>query len=206
MSDEQQLMRRGDPLDPAGPGGGAEYAELLAAFRVLQNQFAGAAMPPAVEAEIAAELAGINARMAAYVRPEASRIDGRRPDLPGRGSPLLPEMWLEETEAGIVRGSVTFGRFYLGVNGAAHGGTPPLVFDDVLGRAASMGPNGLVRTAFLKLDYRKITPVGVPLRIEAGLDEVDGRKRWVSGQLLDQQGTVLVDASALFLELLPGQP
>ena len=47
-----------------------------------------------------------------------------------------PFVWYDESE-GHVRGRVVFRPFHLGGNGAAHGGTLPLLFDDVLGRLAN---------------------------------------------------------------------
>jgi hypothetical protein len=186
--------------------GGAAYGPLLESFRLLQDRFSGAALPEDVERQLAAEIDALNERLLSYQVPEAARIDARRPDLPGRGSPVLPPFVLTEWTDRTVTGHVTFRRFHLGGNGAAHGGTQPLVFDDVLGRAANHGFDAIARTGFLTVNYRKITPIGVQLQLEASVDKVDGRKRWASGRLLDDSGTVLCDANGLFIELLPGQP
>jgi predicted thioesterase len=79
------------------------------------------------------------------------------------------------------------------------------LFDDVLGRLANSVGGTIGRTASLKVNYRKITPIGVELQVEATVDRIEGRKRWVSARLLDQ-GTLIADAEGLFVELLPGQP
>jgi acyl-coenzyme A thioesterase PaaI-like protein len=104
-----------------------------------------------------------------------------------------------------IHGRTSFRAFHLGGNGAAHGGTLPLLFDDVMGRIANSGSRAVARTAYLHVNYRKVTPIGVELEVEAKVDRIEGRKRWVTGRLL-QDGTVLADAEALFVELLPGQP
>jgi len=98
-----------------------------------------------------------------------------------------------------------FRPFHLGGNGAAHGGTLPLLFDDVLGRLANSVGGGIGRTAYLTVNYRKITPIGVELQVDGTVDRVEGRKRWVSARLHDG-GTMIADAEGLFVELLPGQP
>jgi acyl-coenzyme A thioesterase PaaI-like protein len=101
---------------------------------------------------------------------------------------------------------VRFTRFFLGGNGAAHGGSQPVVFDDLLGRCVNNFQKGVARTAFLKVNYRAITPIDVDLTAEVSVDRVEGRKRWCSGRIIDQAGTVLCDCEALFIALLPGQP
>ena len=85
---------------------------------------------------------------------------GTRLDLPGRGHPLLLPFVAEEWTESAVRGRVVFSRIYLGGNGAAHGGTVPLLFDEVLGRLNSSGGRTVGRTAYLHVNYRHITPIG----------------------------------------------
>lgn len=75
----------------------------------------------------------------------------------------------------------------------------PLTFDEVLGRLANSGERPTVRTGYITVNYRVITRIGVEHRI-------DGRKRWVTGRLLDPAGMVVSDAEGLFVELRPGQP
>ncbi|MBB5160612.1 hypothetical protein [Mycobacterium sp. AZCC_0083] len=50
-----------------------------------------------------------------------------------------------------------------------------------------------------------MTPIGRRLELDATLDRVEGRKRFVSGRLRDGTATV-ADAEGLFVELFPGQP
>jgi acyl-coenzyme A thioesterase PaaI-like protein len=100
---------------------------------------------------------------------------------------------------------VTFRRFHLGGNAAAHGGTLPLLFDDVLGKVANYQQVTLARTVDLQIRYRRITPIGTELRLDARLESVEGRKRSATGTLTDAAGLLLVEARGLFVELLPGQ-
>jgi acyl-coenzyme A thioesterase PaaI-like protein len=146
---------------------------------------------------------------AKLLRPWLSNDDqqpsGNRPDLPGLGSPLLIPFTPTVRSDLSVEGVVRFHSFHIGGKGAAHGGTLPLLFDEVLGRLACGGVKGVSRTAFLKVNYRAPTPVGIDLRVEATIDTIDGRKRWVTGRLFHGD-TLLADADSLFIELLPGQP
>ena len=191
---------------PTAPRGGAEFAALHTAQRLLQDRLAGAALPPHLARELTAQLLDVADRLAAHQMSEPDRIDGWRPDLPGRGHPLLPPYFIDSETESTLTGHVTFTRFYLGGNGAAHGGSHPLLFDDVLGRVMNHSQPGVSRTAFLTVNYRRVTPLDVELRFEASRDRVEGRKRWGSARLFDQEGTLLSDAESLFLALLPGQP
>jgi acyl-coenzyme A thioesterase PaaI-like protein len=191
---------------PRGPRGGVEFAELHVAQRLLQDRLTGAALPPDVAKELTAQLVGICDRLAAHQVPEPDRVDGWRPDLPGRGHPLLPAYFIDGETDTTITGHVTFTRFYLGGNGAAHGGAHPLLFDDVFGRVMNHHQPGVARTAYLKVNYRRVTPLDVQLRFDASCDRVEGRKRWGTARLYDPEGNVVSDADALFLQLLPGQP
>lgn len=194
------------PQPTEQPRGGPEFAALHATQRLLQDRLAGAALPPDLAMDIDAQLRSIADVLAAHQMAEPDRIDGWRPDLPGRGHPLLPPYVIDEDEETQLAGRVTFTRFYLGGNGAAHGGSHPLLFDDVLGRVMNHRQPGVSRTAFLKVNYRAVTPLDVELRWEASRDRVEGRKRWGSARLLSPTGELLSDAESLFLQLLPGQP
>jgi hypothetical protein len=195
-----------DDLAPVGgPRGGAEFAELHIAQRLLQDRLTGAALPPEIAKELTEQLLDICDLLAEHQMAEPDRVDGWRPDLPGRGHALLPPYFIDEETDSTLSGRVTFTRFYLGGNGAAHGGSHPLLFDDLLGRVMNRHQPGVCRTAYLTVNYRRVTPVDVQLRFEASRDRVDGRKRWGSARLFDGSGNVLSDADGLFIQLLPGQ-
>lgn len=185
--------------------GSPEYLQLLLAQRALQDQLAAATPPPEVAVRLSALLREAGDLLANYQVPEADRWDGWQFDQPGRGMPVLPPFVLDAADESSLRGRVTFGRFYLGGNGAVHGGAPPLLFDDIMGRLANHGYPSVARTAFLKVNYRRITPIDVELTFDVTRDLVEGRKRWVTGRLYNPANEVVCDAEGLFLQLLPGQ-
>lgn len=185
--------------------GGAAFARLLAAQRLVQDRLTGASLPDEVADDIAERLEELCAELEPHQVRELDRVDGWRPDLPGRGMALLPPFTIDEEADGLLRGRVSFTRFHLGGNGAAHGGTHPLLFDDLFGRVANHHQDGVARTASLTVDYRRVTPVGVELHFDCTLDRIDGRKRYCSGRLTSADGRLLSEASALFLRLMPGQ-
>lgn len=191
--------------EAASTPGGASFAALIATLREVQDLVNGSAPPEEEMVAATASLRSVVGVLEPWVAPEAVVPAGKRPDLPGRGHSLLPPFVPDEQSDISIRGSVRFTRFYLGGNGAAHGGTIPLLFDDVLGRLGNSGGRPRARTAFLHVNYRRITPIGPLLRIEATIDREEGRKRYASGRLLHGD-ELLADAEGLFVVLRPGQP
>lgn len=185
--------------------GGAGYAELITATREYLDALAAANVASDDSAKVAALLQQATAELQHFAAAEDVAPIGTRLDLPGRGHPLLLPFVVDEWTESTVRGHVVFGRFHLGGNGAAHGGTLPLLFDEVMGRLNSGGGRTVGRTAYLHVNYRNITPIGRELQLEASLDRIEGRKRFITGRLRDGD-TLVADAEGLFVELLPGQP
>jgi acyl-coenzyme A thioesterase PaaI-like protein len=108
---------------------------------------------------------------------------------------LLPPVVRRPAERGVL-GTVTFTDAHLGAGAAVHGGQVTLLFDEVLGGVAATA--GDSRTVSLTVQFRSLTPVGVPLVIEGWVERVDGRKISVRGRLLDDD-RVCADAEALFV-------
>lgn len=192
--------------EPGPPRGGDAFAALHLAQRRFNDLLSGAAPSDDLVERITAELASFADELVEQQVREGLRLDGWRGDLPGRGHPFLPPYTITAETDTTLTATVRFTRFYLGGNGAAHGGSQPTVFDDLLGRCVNNAQEGVARTAFLKVNYRKITPIDVDLTAEVSVDRVEGRKRWCSGRMWDPSGELLCDCEALFLALLPGQP
>ncbi|HEV7193795.1 MAG TPA: hotdog domain-containing protein [Jatrophihabitantaceae bacterium] len=191
----------------AHPRGGDAYADLLAANRSLQDALSGASLPDDEIVNVTEQIERLTAVLSRYQVPESQRVDGWRLDLPGRGHPLLPPFVIEHEADGAMRGHVTFTRFYLGGNGAAHGGATPLLFDDLLGKVVNFNHrDGVARTAYLTVNYRSIARIGERLLFDAGVDKVEGRKIWGSARLTTEDGTAVADGEGLFIRLRPGQP
>jgi acyl-coenzyme A thioesterase PaaI-like protein len=94
----------------------------------------------------------------------------------------------------------------VGGNMAVHGGVIPLFFDWHFGMIVSAAGRANSRTAYLHVDYRKITPIDEPLVSRGRIDTIDERKAIVSGTMTDSDGTLLSEASGLMIRLLPHQP
>lgn len=180
------------------------FSAMIDALRTLQNVVTGSRPPAEVVQESTRQLTELARQLAKYPVDERDQIAGHLASTPGRGQALTPPIQLDEVAPGRVGGHVTFGRFYLGGNGAVHGGALPLVFDELLGRLANTGRTP-ARTAYLHVNYRNVTPIETRLTVEAHLESEAGRKRLLRA-VLRHGDTVCADAEALFVALRPGQP
>jgi len=182
-----------------------EFIAMIDALRVAQDTITGARAPEDVVRKVRENLEEVSRLLEPFTVPEWEQVTGHL-KVPGRGQTFSPAFDVDEQDEQHVRGRVSFGRYYLGGNGAVHGGALPLFFDEVLGRLANTGGRGQSRTAYLHVNFRKITPVGPELRFEGKFDREEGRKRYLTGTLHDPVGDLTADAEGLFVALLPGQP
>lgn len=199
-----------DTGQPSYPGTdpqdyGLAYGRLTAALSGFLDDLAEALPDPALVAELTAQLEGWSGKLQPLAVPEAERPFGRRTDLDGRGQSMSPTIVVTGVEPDRVTGTVRFGPYYLGGNGAAHGGTVPLMFDEVLGRLANAGGRPPSRTAYLHTDFRSITPIGPKLDLRAWVVSEEGRKR-VLRATLHHRDVLCAEAEGLFVALRPGQP
>jgi acyl-coenzyme A thioesterase PaaI-like protein len=121
-----------------------------------------------------------------------------RSPIAGHANPLAaPLSVAADPDAELVRGEVTFGPAFEGAPGCVHGGFVAAVLDEALGMACifSGGPG---MTGELTTRYLKHTPISQPLRIEARLVSVDGRKIRTAGEVYhgDQ---VVAEGHGLFI-------
>jgi acyl-coenzyme A thioesterase PaaI-like protein len=205
---EPAVAPTGGGFNPPVPTtrGGPDYGRFVEAVRTLQDHARSADAPDEVITEAAGLIEKVSTLLAPYQADEWHSPSGRRLDLPNRGNILQVPMRLAKTEDGRVAGEAAFRRYHLGRNGAVHGGAVALLFDSVLGYTAyKLTGSRQQRTAALHVDYRRVVPVGRPLRVEAWLDRVEDRKMFIEGALSDR-GTVLAETRALFVKLKPGQP
>jgi acyl-coenzyme A thioesterase PaaI-like protein len=194
-----------NPPEPTTKGG-PDYGRFVDAVRKLQDHARAVDAPDEVITEAANTLEKLSALLSPYDADEWASPSGRRMDLPVRGNVLTVPIDAHKTDDGRMAGIARFARFHLGRNGAVHGGSLGMLFDTVLGLTASvLSGSPRQRTAYLKINYRNIVPIEKELQFDAGIDQVDGRKIFVSGRLTDGD-TLLAEADALFVKLKPGQP
>ncbi|MBF4476507.1 Thioesterase superfamily protein [Rhodococcus rhodochrous J3] len=185
--------------------GGIEFESLVAEFRRMHAALCAAAPDSGLTAALQREFRDVANRLESTRQPVESDRASWRIGMSSRGHPTLVPFDVEHLDEHVFRARLEFSDVHLGGNGAVHGGTIPLLFDDFLGMFVSAKGQPHSRTAFLKVNYRRITPIYTPLLVEGTIDRIEGRKTWVSGRLL-HGSEITADAEALFLRLLPGQP
>jgi acyl-coenzyme A thioesterase PaaI-like protein len=188
---------------PYTEDGGPDFGRMIEALRLVQERITTASAPHDVVAESADTLEKLAATLAPFEVEEARQVVAHRIDLPGRGQAMTPVIHIDAWDDQHVEARVTLGRFYLGAGGAAHGGVLPLIFDETMGRLANTG-RSRSRTAYLHVNFRAITPIGHELRVTARVDRIEGRKRFLIGEIY-HDGALTADAEGLFVELRPGQ-
>ena len=118
----------------------------------------------------------------------------------GIGNPIAPPVSLH-IEGHEVIGACTYGRPYEGPPGHVHGGWIAAVFDELLGMAQALsGSPGM--TAKLTINYRRPTPLHLPIRYVGWIDRIEGRKIFtVAKAFRTDTGELLDEAEGLFISM-----
>jgi acyl-coenzyme A thioesterase PaaI-like protein len=189
---------------PASPGPG--FGRFVAAMRRLQDLAVSADPGDDVWDDAADRAAALVEVLGPFQAEEGKAPAGRTPDVPGMGSLLLPPWTLTRYAPDGVEMTGYFSRFHVGGNHAVHGGVLPLLFDHMFGMISHAAGRPISRTAFLHVDYRKVTPIDAPLLVRGRVTRAEGRKAFVSAELVDGDDALLAEANGLMVRLLPGQP
>lgn len=208
MADENAATtRQQDAWHPfvSDDGDGAAFGAFSADLRDFLDKVAAARADEATLNALAAGLRAWSGDLSALAVAEPEQVFARRLDLPGRGSALIPPYVIDESDERSLSGRVSFGRFFLGGHGAAHGGVITMLFDDVLGRVAHRRGSPRARTAYLRTDFRSIVPIEAALEFRGWVVSEEGRKRLTRGELRHGE-TLCAEAEALFVALKPGAP
>jgi len=189
---------------PASPEPG--FGRFVAAMRRLQDLAVSTDPPDGVWDDAADRAAALVRLLGPFEAEEGKSPAGRTPDLPGMGSLLVPPWTLTRYAHDGVEMTGYFRRFHVGGNHAVHGGVLPLLFDHIFGMVSHAAGRPISRTAFLHVDYRKVTPIDAPLAMRGRVTSIEGRKAFVSAELVDSDETLLAEGNGLMVQLLPGQP
>ncbi|ADG80434.1 PaaI family thioesterase [Tsukamurella paurometabola] len=191
-------------VKPATPP--AAFGEFVENMRRLQDLAVSVDAPDDVYAAAREKTAELVELLSPFEAREGKGPANRSLELPGRGSLLMPPWKVEKFDQEPVVSRGVLRRYHLGGGGVAHGGVLPLIFDDNFGMVVYAAKRPISRTAYLHVNYRKVTPLNVPLVIEGTVDRVDGRKTFITARLTEEDGTLLADGEGLMVQLLPGQP
>ena len=180
--------------------GGPHYGRFIAAMRDLQDLAVSAAPEPEMFEEAATKAEELVALLRPHEAAEGVSPSNRAIGLPGRGSLLMLPWTVTGYEPGHLTAKGVFRTYHLGGNGAAHGGTLPLLFDDVFGIVTHAAGQPVSRTAYLTVNYRAVTPLNTELTVDVTVDKEDGRKTYVSGRLYHGE-TLVAESDALMVQL-----
>ena len=183
-----------------------ELDRFMAAMRRLQDIAVSTDPDGALWTDAAERIDELCERLEVHKAPEGVAPAGRAPRLPGLGHPLMPPWMMTEAGPDGVTMRGYFSRFHVGGNNAVHGGVIPLFYDWHFGMLVSAAGRPNSRTAYLHVDYRRVTPIDEPLRSHGRIDSIDGRKAFVTATMTDSDGNVLSEASGLMIRLRPHQP
>lgn len=190
------LLQRDD--DAAG------HAELARELRRLRGLVAGSTFTDVHDA------VGTVRKLSDHLEQAGTRVEpsmsspwgtpehlGANPAI-GVRNPVSPPLEPVVLPDGTVRCDLELGIEYQGPPGCVHGGIVALLFDEMLGLAnAAAGSVGM--TADLRVSYKSPTPLNAPLRFEAKLERVEGRKIWTSATL-HTGDRLCASTEALFIE------
>ncbi|TFK62371.1 Thioesterase/thiol ester dehydrase-isomerase [Pluteus cervinus] len=134
--------------------------------------------------------------------PEERRVNNLTSGaLRGPGKLAIPPLVRarnDETEALVF---VHLGRGLCGHDGIVHGGLLATLLDESLARVAIMNlPDKVGVTAKLSINYRAPTIADQFVVIKVKLEGAEGRRSQVSGRVEDLKGTLLVEATATFVQ------
>ncbi|WP_182871589.1 PaaI family thioesterase, partial [Mycobacteroides abscessus] len=138
-----------------GPG----FGRFLTAMRRLQDLAVSADMDDPRWDEAADLTEKLVELMDPFEAPEGVGPANRVADEPANGHLLLPPWFIDKAGPDGIEAHGDFPRFYLGGNGAVHGGILPLLFDHLFGMTVIMAGRTISRTAFLHVNYRQVVPV-----------------------------------------------
>jgi acyl-coenzyme A thioesterase PaaI-like protein len=183
-----------------------ELGRFVAALRRLQDLTVSTSPGSERWADAAAHLENACALLDGHQVPETDVIAGRVLTIPGLAHPLMPPWLVTESATDGVTMAGHFTEAHIGGNRAVHGGIIPLLYDWLFGMTVTAANIRPTRTAYLHVDYRKITPVDEPLEARAAISAVDGRKVFIEATMTSADGAVLSEANGLMVRLLPHQP
>jgi uncharacterized protein (TIGR00369 family) len=120
----------------------------------------------------------------------------------GRENPVsLKLSWYNEPEEGRVRARVTVPDSHCSYPGLVHGGVVSALLDETGGRAVMIGGDfeRLMVAIRLEVEFRRVTPTGVPLELVGWVVREHGSRAEVAAEIRLPDGTVSARSKALLV-------
>lgn len=138
----------------------------------------------------------VGARMADRRGPRQDDYRDRSP-VSGPLNPMAPPVQLSVADDNSARTTTTLGLAYQGPPGRVHGGWVATLLDHIMGYAAGTVDRWIF-TRSLTVDYDHAVPLFEELEVVARVEQIDGRKIWVVGEIR-AAGSVVARARGLWL-------
>ncbi|MFK0082913.1 PaaI family thioesterase [Glutamicibacter sp. NPDC090743] len=119
-------------------------------------------------------------------------------------NPIAPPISMRMDGPNRVRTTTRLGLPYQGPPGRVHGGWVATLLDHLMGYAAGTVAQWIF-TRSLTVDYDHAVPLFEQLELSAWVEEIDGRKIWVRGQI-EAGGQVVAQARGLWVPPRESQP
>lgn len=178
----------------------SDYESLVGEMRELLDAFARAE-PSADQIERLRGHVGEARQIAedAFAPVEERRYGALPKTVAGRPHLVLPEIRVASVSERELIATIEYSDFFVG-RLSVHGGAVGLVFDEMLGWLSYSSGAQFSRTAYLHVNYRSLTPLNYPLDLRCWVDRVEGRKRFIVGELYAGD-TLCADAEGLFIDV-----
>ncbi len=112
-----------------------------------------------------------------------------------------------ELEGGEVATQFVAGKWHEGHDGIMHGGLSGAVLDEVMGRSnraydkMSGGVNTFVVTGEMTVKYYQPICVGQLMTAYGRVERCEGRKRFASSEILNEEGVVMASATGFYISV-----
>jgi len=116
----------------------------------------------------------------------------------GQGNPVGLRLNFSVSADGVVVCDATISDNYEGPPGYLHGGIIATLLDEAMSKAnRAQGVTAMTRQ--MEVQYLRPVPSKNPIRITGKVTRSEGRKHWAEAQIHNAEGTLLAQASALFI-------
>lgn len=105
---------------------------------------------------------------------------------------------------GALVGKAWFGPGTQGPPGHGHGGSMAALLDEAMGTAAWIAGH-MVLALNINVDFVNMIPLETVADVEASVEKREGRKIYLRGKLVGENGKVYAESKGLFLEVAGGQ-
>ena len=118
----------------------------------------------------------------------------------GQANPVGLRLEFSKSVEGAVQSDAVISDQYEGPRGYVHGGIIATLLDEAMSKAnRAQGVTAMTRQ--MQVEYLLPVPSGAPIRIEGRVTRIEGRKHWTKASIQNADGTILAQATGLFIAI-----